>query len=145
MNWKVWSIITHLFPMHPFSSPWKHQKNLRFFWCFQGEEKGCIGNKWVNILFCLLEVPIKFLDVKILINGITEPVVVQLSNHDTVQDIRQIILEKPECCYRTCFSLYLNGTRLDDFMELHDIKELKDDSVIKVVDGIFTFNNVVLL
>ena len=30
-------------------------------------------------------------------------------------------------------------------MELHDIKELKDDSVIKVVDGIFTFNNVVLL
>ena len=30
-------------------------------------------------------------------------------------------------------------------MELHDIKELKDDSVIKVVDGIFTFNNIVLL
>ena len=89
--------------------------------------------------------PVKFIDVKILINGITEPVVVQLSNHDTVQDIRQIILEKPECCYRTCFSLYLNGTRLDDFMELHDITQLKDDSVIKVVDGIFVFNNVVLL
>ena len=25
------SILTHLFPMHPFSTPWKHQKALRFF------------------------------------------------------------------------------------------------------------------
>lgn len=80
------------------------------------------------------DIPMKFLDIKILINGISEPVVVQLSNHDTVQDIRQVILEKPECCYRTCFSLYLGNTRLDDFMELHDIPELTDDSTIKVVD-----------
>ena len=77
----------------------------------------------------------KFLDIKILINGISEPVIVQLSNHDTVQEIRQVILEKPECCYRTCFSLYLGNTRLDDFMELHDIPNLTDDSIIKVVDG----------
>ena len=36
--------------MHPFSTPWKHQKTLQFsdvFWCFQGVEKGCIGNEWV--------------------------------------------------------------------------------------------------
>ena len=24
-------VLTHLFPMHPFSIPWKHQKTLRFF------------------------------------------------------------------------------------------------------------------
>ena len=36
------SHLTHFFPMHPFSTPWKH------FWYFQGVEKGCIGNKWVN-------------------------------------------------------------------------------------------------
>ena len=29
--------ITHSFPMHPFSTPWKHQKTLR-----------CIGNEWVK-------------------------------------------------------------------------------------------------
>jgi len=80
------------------------------------------------------EVPMKFLDIKISINGISGPIIVQLSNHDTVQDIRQVILEKPECCYRTCFSLYLDGTRLDDFMELHDITGLTEDSLIKVVD-----------
>ena len=79
----------------------------------------------------------KFLDIKILINGISDPIVVQLTNHDTVQDIRQVILEKPECCYRTCFSLYLATTRLDDFMELHDIPGLNEEAVVKVVDGIF--------
>ena len=40
--------LTHLFPMHPFSTPWKHQKTLQF--CFQGVEKGFFGNKWVNIV-----------------------------------------------------------------------------------------------
>lgn len=80
------------------------------------------------------EVPMKFLDLKVAINGLNEPLSIQLSNHDTVQDIRQVILEKPECCYRTCFSLYLDGTRLDDFMELHDIAGLNEESIIKVVD-----------
>ena len=39
-------VTTHSFPMHSFSTPWKHQKTLR---CFQGVEKGCIGNKCVEI------------------------------------------------------------------------------------------------
>ena len=29
-------------------SPW-------FFWCFQGVEKGCIGNKWVNHIYINVE------------------------------------------------------------------------------------------
>ena len=24
-------------------------KNIKVFWCFQGVEKGCIGNKWVKL------------------------------------------------------------------------------------------------
>ena len=35
--------LTHWFSMHPFSTPWKHQKTL-FFWCFQGVEKERTGN-----------------------------------------------------------------------------------------------------
>ena len=38
--------LTHSFPMHPFSTSWKHRK---VFWCFQGVEKGCIGNEWVKL------------------------------------------------------------------------------------------------
>ena len=37
-NW-VAEVLTHLFPVHLFSTPWKHQKT----WCFQGVKKGCIG------------------------------------------------------------------------------------------------------
>ena len=40
--------LTHLFRMHSISTPLKHLKNLTVFWCFQGVEKGCIGNKWIN-------------------------------------------------------------------------------------------------
>ena len=44
---KLKEVLTHLFPKHPFSIPWKHE-TVRVFWYFQGLEKGCIGNKWVN-------------------------------------------------------------------------------------------------
>ena len=40
---------THSFPMHPFSTPWKHQKTLPYLiLCFERVEKGCIGNEWVK-------------------------------------------------------------------------------------------------
>ena len=41
-------ILNHSFPMQPFSTPLKTSENLRVFWCFQGVEKGCIGNDWVK-------------------------------------------------------------------------------------------------
>ena len=37
-------ILTHPFPMHPFSTPWKPYG----FLVFQGVEKRCIGNEWVK-------------------------------------------------------------------------------------------------
>ena len=46
IQWFARTKLTHLFPIHPFSTSWKHQKTVR---CFQEVEKGCIGNKWVNI------------------------------------------------------------------------------------------------
>ena len=32
----------------PFFYPLKTSESLAVFWCFQGVEKGCIGNEWVN-------------------------------------------------------------------------------------------------
>ena len=43
--------LTHSLPMHPFSTHWKHQKNLRFSNVFMGLETGCIGNEWVKQKF----------------------------------------------------------------------------------------------
>ena len=41
-----------MFPMYPFSTLWKHLKTVRVkvFWCFQGVEKGCNGNKCVTLV-----------------------------------------------------------------------------------------------
>ena len=33
-----------------FLYPLKTTEKLRVFWCFQGEERGCIGNKWATYL-----------------------------------------------------------------------------------------------
>ena len=35
-------------PNAPFLYPLKTSENLTVFWCFQGVEKECIGNKWVK-------------------------------------------------------------------------------------------------
>ena len=40
--------LTDLFLMHPFSTPWKHYKTVRFSDISEGGERGSIGNKWVN-------------------------------------------------------------------------------------------------
>ena len=40
-------LLTHSFPMHPFSTPFPPPP-VRFSDVFRGVEKGCVGNKWVN-------------------------------------------------------------------------------------------------
>ena len=37
---QFWTKLTHLFPMHPFSTPWKR--------CLQWVQNGCIGTEWVE-------------------------------------------------------------------------------------------------
>ena len=49
MKFDVFRIFFNLFvPNAPFLYPLKTSENSKIFWCFQGEEKGWIGNKWVN-------------------------------------------------------------------------------------------------
>ena len=69
----------------------------------------------------------------------------QFSVQDSVQDLRQVVLDRPESCYRTSFSLQVNGVRLDDFAELHMIDCLKDGVSIKVVEGIKILLEVIFL
>ena len=65
----------------------------------------------------------------------------QFSLRDNVQDLRQVVLDRPESCHRTCFSLQIDGVRLDDFAELHMIEGLKDGAIVKVVEGTFRDSN----
>ena len=42
------------FPNTLFHNPLKTSENRKVFWCFQGVEKGCIGNKWVKYTYFLV-------------------------------------------------------------------------------------------
>ena len=47
--------LTHSFPKHLFSTPWKHQKTYRFFYAFSGQRKGALETngliKFSNLVF----------------------------------------------------------------------------------------------
>ena len=54
---------------------------------------------------------------------------------ELVQEIHQVLMDREETCHRTSFSLQLDGVTLDNFSELKSIENLKEGSVIKVVEG----------
>ena len=58
-----------------------------------------------------------------------------VTSSELVQEIHQVLMDKEETCHRTCFSVQLDGTVLDNFTELKNIENLKDGSLLKVVEG----------
>ena len=58
-----------------------------------------------------------------------------MSSKDTVHDLSQLLLEKPESCYRTCTSAWHNKKRLDDFCELGAVDGLKQGDIVELVEG----------
>ncbi|CAK1551094.1 unnamed protein product [Leptosia nina] len=75
--------------------------------------------------------------VKIMSPG-AEPLDIQVSSMELVQEIHQVLMDREDTCHRTCFSLQLDGVTLDNFAELKNIEGLKDGSVIKVVEEPYT-------
>lgn len=59
----------------------------------------------------------------------------QLTSHDTVHDLLQFALERPECCYRTALSVHHKGKRLDDFFEIGSIEGFEEGDTVDVVEG----------
>ena len=57
--WRIlfWDQIeAYVNPFAPSASllyPLKTSENRKVFWCFQVVKKGCIGNKWVNIVYVM--------------------------------------------------------------------------------------------
>ena len=52
-------IVTHMLPTHPFFTPWKHQKTLRFSVVFRVWRKGALGTigligKFILVVICIL-------------------------------------------------------------------------------------------
>lgn len=75
--------------------------------------------------------------VQILSPGV-EPLTIQVSSMELVQEIHQLLMDREDTCHRTCFSLQLDGVTLDNFAELKNIDGLKEGSIIKVVEEPYT-------
>jgi protein TIF31 len=63
-----------------------------------------------------------------------------VTSSELVQEIHQVLMDKEETCHRTCFSLQLDGIILDNFTELKNIEGLKEGSLLKVVEGLFSLS-----
>ncbi|EAW09658.1 translation initiation factor 3 subunit CLU1 [Aspergillus clavatus NRRL 1] len=63
---------------------------------------------------------------------------VMVSSQEQVQDVRQSIVELPGTFQYTCFHLEFNGKRINDFVELSEVEDLKADSEIVLVEDPYT-------
>jgi protein TIF31 len=61
-----------------------------------------------------------------------------VSQQEQVQDVRQSIVETPDTFQYTCFHLEHNGERINDFVELSEVKELTPDSELVLVEDPYT-------
>ncbi|KAK2757211.1 Intracellular distribution of mitochondria [Arachnomyces sp. PD_36] len=69
-----------------------------------------------------------------------EPYTIQVmvSSQEQVQDVRQSIIELPGTFMYTCFHLEFNGERINDYIELSEVKDLKADSELVLVEDPYT-------
>lgn len=63
---------------------------------------------------------------------------VMVSSQEQVQDLRQSIVETPNTFQYTCFHLEHNGEKINDFIELSEVKDLQADSEILLVQDPYT-------
>ncbi|KKZ67794.1 protein TIF31 [[Emmonsia] crescens] len=63
---------------------------------------------------------------------------VTVSSQEQVQDVRQSIVELPGTFQYTSFHLEHNGTRINDYVELSEVKDLQADSEVVLVEDPYT-------
>eukprot|EP01112_Ceratiomyxa_fruticulosa_P021253 TRINITY_DN7410_c0_g1_i1.p1 TRINITY_DN7410_c0_g1~~TRINITY_DN7410_c0_g1_i1.p1 ORF type:complete len:1364 (+),score=366.09 TRINITY_DN7410_c0_g1_i1:107-4198(+) len=57
---------------------------------------------------------------------------IQVTPLDSVQDIKQFLIEAPDTCYFTSFDLFLNGKKLNELSQLSEIADLRENSTIEM-------------
>lgn len=63
---------------------------------------------------------------------------IMVSTQEQVQDLRQSIMESPSTFQYSCFHLEHNGKRINDFVELSEVKGLAGGSELKLVEDPYT-------
>jgi protein TIF31 len=74
------------------------------------------------------------LQLKLVLPGVSEPLNVLVSSSDTVNDLKQYVFERQECCFRTCISARFEGKKVEDYLTLNLVPGLKNGSVVRFVE-----------
>ncbi|KAK9467064.1 clustered mitochondria-domain-containing protein [Lipomyces arxii] len=62
----------------------------------------------------------------------------QVSIHETFSDIRQSILDLPSTVQYTCFSLWFENSKLNDFLELSSVERIYDGATLELREEPYT-------
>ncbi|KAK7894894.1 Intracellular distribution of mitochondria [Exophiala xenobiotica] len=63
---------------------------------------------------------------------------VMVTHQEQVQDVRQSIVETPDTFQFTCFHLEHNGQRINDFIELSEVQDLKPNDELVLMEDPYT-------
>lgn len=63
---------------------------------------------------------------------------ITVTSQEQVQDVRQSIVETPDTFQYTCFHLEHAGQRINDFVELSEVKDLKPDDELVLIEDPYT-------
>lgn len=75
----------------------------------------------------------KFITLNLVLPQSTEGITVTIGTHDHIHELRQMANERPETCYKTCFSLQHKGKLLDEFSMIQAVEGLSQGDTIKCV------------
>ncbi|KAI9699218.1 MAG: Intracellular distribution of mitochondria [Bogoriella megaspora] len=80
-----------------------------------------------------------FYDLTVVIPGeFSKEIPIVVSTREQVQDIRQSIVDQPDCLQYSCFHLEHNGERVSDFVELSEVPKIKSGSKLYLVEDPYT-------
>ncbi|KFX89170.1 hypothetical protein V490_07189 [Pseudogymnoascus sp. VKM F-3557] len=63
---------------------------------------------------------------------------IMVSSQEQIHDVRQSVIELPDTFQYSCFHLEHNGERINDFIQLSDVKDLVPESELKLVEDPYT-------
>src|SRR5271170_4659413 len=62
----------------------------------------------------------------------------QVSSQEQIHDIKQSIMELPPTYQYSCFHLEHNGERINDFIQLSEVKDLTPESQLTLIEDPYT-------
>ncbi|KAI6646601.1 Clustered mitochondria protein-like protein isoform X3 [Oopsacas minuta] len=74
----------------------------------------------------------KPIHLKLAIQGVSGPTEITVYGQDLIEGLRQVLMENPLACFRTCIGFWHHGTRLDEVQDFSSIQGLKDGDTIRV-------------